>query len=140
MNAIANPADSSHIRRDGGRAGVARCQLLTDGIRLPASSVGDPRATPSSGARHGYRDAHAAPLHTTIGCRLAVAGGDRIMLLSGVPARARYVRRRLVARCCRHKVAPPMQSLSNPTAPRPRAKWPIPHEPITATDSQPPMS
>lgn len=52
MNAIAIPAGSSHTRRDGdeggvggtdflggpGRAGVARCQVLTNRIRLLVSS------------------------------------------------------------------------------------------------------
>ena len=54
MNVIAIPAGSSHIRRDGdeggvgvggtdffggpGRAGVARCQVLTNRIRLLVSS------------------------------------------------------------------------------------------------------
>jgi hypothetical protein len=135
MNASAIPTGRSHIRRDGGgdeggdggrdggtdffggpgRAGAMRCQMLTNGIRLLVSSVGGPRATPSSGARHGRRDAHAAPLHSALGSRLAVAGSDGIMLLSGVPARARRVWRRLGARCCRHKVALPIQS-SSPVA------------------------
>jgi hypothetical protein len=60
MNAIAIPAGSSHIRRGGGgdgvpdggtgffggpgRVGVMRCQLLTNGIRLLVSPVGDPEA------------------------------------------------------------------------------------------------
>ena len=123
MTAIAIPAGSSHIRRVGvgvgvgvggtdffggpGRAGVMRCQVLTNGTRSVVSSVGNPRATPSSGARHGCRYAHAAPAQSALGSRPAVAGSDRIMLLSGVPARARRVWRRIGARCCRHKVAPP---------------------------------
>jgi hypothetical protein len=153
MNAIAMPAGSSHIRRDGdevgvgdeggdgvgvgdggrdggrdrgrdggtdfcrgpGRAGVVRCQVLTSGIRLLVSSVGDPQATPSSGTRHGCRDAYAASAHAPLRSRLAVPGSDGIMLLSGVPARAppvRHVRRRLATRGCRHKVALPSESRS----------------------------
>jgi hypothetical protein len=127
MNAITIPVGSSHIRRDdgegggwagvrdggtdffggSGRGGVVRCQVLTNGTRSVVSSVGNPRATPSSGARHGCRDAYAAPAQSALGSRPAVAGSDRIMLLSGVPARACRVWRRIGARCCRHKVAPP---------------------------------
>ena len=67
MNAIAIPVGSSHIRRDDGGeeggggvrdggtdcfggpgpAGVVRCQVITNGTRLPVSSVGNPQATPS---------------------------------------------------------------------------------------------
>ena len=100
-------------RRAGPRPRLARAvasQVLTaPGARRRREryrpTVGDPRATPSKGARHGSRDAYAAPAHTALGSRLAVAGSDGIMLLSGMPARARRVWRRIAAGCCRHKVA-----------------------------------
>jgi len=54
------------------------------------------------GADGGYRDAHAASGQAALDSRLAVAGSRVIMLVSGVPARARLARRRGATRCCRH--------------------------------------
>jgi Transposase DDE domain len=103
---LTQPTEFSDAHLGGpGRAGVARCQVLTKWTRLLVSSLGDPRATPLYGARHGRRDAYAAAAHATLGRRLAVAGSDGIMLLSGMSARARRVWRRIAAGCCRHKVA-----------------------------------
>ena len=187
MNTIATPAGSSHLHRadDEGAAGsgvgvgvggmdflggprraeVARCQVLTNAGPLLASSDWRSAGHTVIGDAGRYRDAHAASLQSTFGSRPAVAGGDGIMLVSGVPARARRTRRRLATRCCRHKVAFPQKEFSGKivedpgrrprrqhircaagrnerccacssksTAPRPHAKSPISHEPITATD------
>ena len=65
------------------------------------------QASPSSGEQRGCRDAHAASAQGTRDSRQAVAGSDGIMLVSGMPARARGVRRRIALRWCRHKVSQP---------------------------------
>jgi hypothetical protein len=146
MNASASPAGTSHLHRsDGGGAGagvgfgvggadflgrvggadflagpgraeVARCQVLTNGIPLVAYSGWISAGHTAVGDRQGCRDAHAAPVQTPRGRRPAVAGSDGIMLVSPVPARARGIRRRLAVRCCRHKVAFPQKESSGPVA------------------------
>jgi hypothetical protein len=88
--------------------------------------VGDQQAAPSSVVRHEYRDAHAASAESTLDGRLAVARSDGIMLVGGVSARARRVRRRLAARCCRHEVAFP-QSPVQPRLFTPESTVPWPH-------------
>ena len=45
-----------------------------------------------------------ASVQGTRDSRQAVAGSDEIMLVSGVPARARRIRRRFAVRWCRHKL------------------------------------
>jgi hypothetical protein len=94
-----------------GRAEVARCQVLTNGIPLLAYSGWISAGHTAAGNRQGCRDAHAAPVQIPRGRRPAVAGCDGIMLVSGVPARARGIRRRLAVRCCRHKVALPTERI-----------------------------
>jgi hypothetical protein len=97
MNAITIPAGSGRLHR-GGDEGGARS-------RRAISQVD--QALPSSGEQHGCRDAHAASAQGTRDSRQAVAGSDGIMLVSGMPARTRRVRRRIALRWCRHKVSQP---------------------------------
>jgi hypothetical protein len=65
------------------------------------------QASPSSGKRHGGRDAHAASVQGTRDSSQAVAGSDGIMLHSGMPARAGRVRRRIALRWCGHAPSQP---------------------------------
>jgi len=69
--------------------------------------------------RRGCRDAHATSVQSAHDSRLAVAGSDGIMLVSGVAAVALRIRRRLAVRwCCRHEVTFPQNpAVRSPSRP-----------------------
>jgi hypothetical protein len=96
----------AELRDRGYRGSLRTLRRLTARLRRD-TAVPAPPPAPSPGEQHGCRDAHAASAQGTRDSRQAVAGSERIVLLSGMPARARRARRRIALRWCRHKVSQP---------------------------------